>query len=182
MKDLQAKTVVKHIGLWLLAIYIKSIDYIELTENIPPLIWWQIVYNWGSLILVFYGIIFFMIRNAKGSPFSKMYLANEGLLYKNEQKEILPIIILVALYMTASLSLDTYLFKYEYPTFRAHFLQRFAFVFPVALIAMSNARKAIERRGAANVVRAKDNRIKMLNEDADGLFRRFEALEKEQPK
>jgi hypothetical protein len=182
MKNLQAKIIVKHIGLWLFAIYIKSIDYIELTEKIPPIVWWQMVYNWGSLILVFYSIIFFMVRNSKGSPFSKMFLSNEGLQYKNEQKENLPAIASAAFYMTVSLLLDTYLFKHEYPTFRSHFLERFSVAFPVALIAMSNARKAIERRGSANVVRAKDNHIKILNEDADGLFRRFQELEKEHSK
>lgn len=179
MKNLQAKIVMKHVGLWLFVIYIKSIDYIELTEVIPSLVWWQMVYNWGSLIVVFYSIIFFMIHNSKGSPFSKMVLSNEGLLYKNEQKEFLPAIISVALYMTVSMLLDKYIFKYEYPTFRSHFLVRIAIVFPAALIALSNARKAIERRGAANVVRTKDNHIKILNEDADGLFRRFQELEKE---
>jgi hypothetical protein len=179
MKNLQAKIILKHIGIWLFAIYIKSVDYVELTKNIPTIVWWQMVYNWGSLILIFYSIIFFMMLNSKGSPFSKMVLSSDGLRYKNEQKENIPAIASVLLYMTASMLLDKYIFMYEYPTFRSHFLQRFATVFPVALIAISNAKKAIERHGSANVVRAKDNHIKMLREDTANLYSRFQELTKE---
>ncbi len=176
MKNLQSIIVVKHIFIWLVCIYIGTIDYIEYTEKIPSLTWWQMAYNWGSLILVFYAIIFFMIRNSKGNPFANVYLSKQGLYYKKRKEYYFPAIIAVTLYLIVSLMLDNYLFKYEYPTFRAHLLQRFSTVFPVFLIALNNANRVIERKGFGEVLHAKDRRIDILNDDTNDINRRFDEI------
>jgi hypothetical protein len=176
----RTKNILKHCALWAVWYLINTLQIADAITTFKTTEWLQLGYNYISLVIVFYCIAGLMARFYK--VFSRqIYATFKGAkqaryLFNNH---LLLVLMVVALYVCLSVTLDNIFFGYQYPTALSHIIQRLTRVLLYALLADRYAYLYYYKSRVSNYIINNDARFKNLQADNYKIKELYEQLANE---
>jgi hypothetical protein len=171
------KTILQHCALWGIWYLINTLQLVGIMSTFKTKDWMQLAYNYISLILVFYAIVWLLAgfyRIFSVQMYSTLRGVNKVRYLFNTR--LLLALAVTALYVGVSVVLDNIFFGYEYPTALSHIIQRLTRVLLYVVIADRFANFANYKRRVRNYVIKNETRFKNLEADTYKIKELYEQL------
>jgi hypothetical protein len=180
MKKKRIKTILIHLAIWVLWLLFNLYELEVPITALDTSGWLQLIYNYTSLVIVFYTISWIMINFYRFFSYFKYasLKGQERVKYAvNSKVFLLPLVIV--LYVSVSIFLDNNLFGYKYPTIMSHILQRLTRILLYVISAVVYSYLYYSLNKLKKMIIARNRRVRQLQADNRELRKLIKQLSDE---